>query len=174
MVEITPQKSKNYTVTWRWPLWVSLILFFFSLAAFIFFRVYLSRIEADIAGINDQIKAEAAKINEGDETTVVRLADSLAAFSGLVANHSYFSKLLEFVGSLTYSKTVFTKFDADREKGTMQLKGSAQNYTALAKQMVALRENENVKSLEVKNIYFGTSGLDFELTMLLDQQVFIR
>jgi len=84
------------------------------------------------------------------------------------------SKLLEFVGSLTYSKTVFTKFDADREKGTMQLKGSAQNYTALAKQMVALRENENVKSLEVKNIYFGTSGLDFELTMLLDQQVFIR
>ena len=134
----------------------------------------MSRIEADIAGINDQIKAEAAKINEGDETTVVRLADSLAAFSGLVANHSYFSKLLEFVGSLTYSKTVFTKFDADREKGTMQLKGSAQNYTALAKQMVALREQANVKNLEVKGINFGANGLEFELLTGVDSQFFVK
>ena len=69
---------------------------------------------------------------------------------------------------------IFTKFDVDREKGTMQLKGSAQNYTALAKQMVALRENENIKSLEVKGINFGTSGLDFELMMFLDPKIFIK
>ena len=174
MVEITPQKSKSYTLTWRWPLWVSLILFFLTLAAFIFFKVYLSRIEADIVNINDQIKAEAAKVSEGDEMTVASLADSLNAFSGLVVNHSHFSKLLEFIGSLTYSKVVFTKFDADREKSTLQLKGSAQNYTALAKQMVALRENENVKSLEVKGINFGTSGLDFELLMLVNPKVFTK
>ncbi len=174
MVEITPQKLKSYTVTWRWPLWVSLILFFLGLVTFIFFKVYLSRIEADIVNINNQIKVEAAKVNADDETTMVHLSDSLAAFSGLVANHSYFSKLLELVGSLTYSKMIFTKFDVDREKGTMQLKGSAQNYTALAKQMVALRENENIKSLEVKGINFGTSGLDFELMMFLDPKIFIK
>ena len=174
MVEITPQKQKIYTITWRWPLWVSLILFFLILAAFIFFKVYLSRIEADIVNINYQIKAEAAKVSKGDETTVANLSDSLNAFSGLVVNHSYFSKLLELIGSLTYSKVVFTKFDADREKSTMQLKGSAQNYTALAKQIVALRENENIKSLEVKGINFGTSGLDFELTLGVDPKIFVK
>lgn len=174
MVEITPQKQKIYTVTWRWPLWVSLMLFFLTLAAFIFFKVYLSQIEAGIVNTNDQIKAEAAKVSEGDETIVTNLNDSLNAFGGLVAKHSYFSKLLELIGSLTYSKVVFVKFDADREKNTLQLKGSAQNYTALAKQIVALRENENIKSLEVKGINFGTSGLDFELIMLLDQQVFTK
>ncbi|MBI2635293.1 MAG: hypothetical protein HYW79_01995 [Parcubacteria group bacterium] len=174
MVELATQKSKSYTITWRWPLRVSLVFFFLTISAFIFFRVYLSGIETDIVNINNQIKVEAAKVSKGDEMTIANLADSLTAFSGLVANHSYLSKMMELIGSLTYSKVVFTKFDVDREKSAMQLKGSAQNYTALAKQMVALRENENVKNLEVKGINFGTSGLDFELVMLLDPKIFIR
>lgn len=174
MVEIVPQKSKIYAVTWRWPLWVSLILFLLAVASFISLKVYLSRIEADIVNINNQIKVEAAKVNVDDETTVAHLSDSLAAFRNLVANHSYLSNLFEIIGSLTYSKAVFTKVDVSREKNLLQLKGSAQNYTALAKQMVALRENENFSGLEVKGINFGTSGLDFELMMFLDPKVFIK
>lgn len=174
MVEITPQKSKIYLPTWRWPLWVSLGLFFLAVAAFISLQIYLSRIQADIVNINSQIKAEAAKVSTDDEMTMARLADSLSAFNGMIANHSYFSKLLELVGSLTYSKASFAKFDADKELLTMQFKGFAQNYTALAKQMVALRENENIKNLDVKNINFGTNGLEFELSMILDPKIFIR
>lgn len=174
MVEITPQKSKITLPNWHWPLWVSFGLFFLAVAAFISLQIYLSRIQADIVSINDQIKTEAARVSADDETTVARLSDSLAAFSGLMANHSYFSKLLELVGSLTYSKASFAKFDADKDLLTMQFKGSAQNYTALAKQMVALRENENIKSLDVKNINFGTNGLEFELSMIIDPKIFSR
>jgi len=174
MVEIIPQKQKIYAVTWRWPLWVSFMLFLLAVAAFIFLKVYLSRIEADIVDVNNQIKLEAAKINPDDETTIVHLSDSLAAFQNLVSNHSYFSKFLEVIGSLTYSRVVFTKIDVDHGKNTLQLKGSAQNYTALAKQMVALRENENFSGLEVKGINFGTSGLDFELMMFLNPKIFVK
>lgn len=174
MVEITPSKHKITLITWRWPLWVSLTLFFLAVAAFISLQIYLSRIQADIVGINNQIKAEAARVSADDETAIARLSDSLSAFKSLIANHSYFSKLLELVGSLTYSKVSFAKFDADKDLLTMQLKGSAQNYTALAKQMVALRENENIKSLDVKNINFGTNGLEFELSMILDPKIFIK
>ena len=46
--------------------------------------------------------------------------------------------------------------------------------SALAKQMVALRENENIKSLDVKNINFGTNGLEFELSMIIDPKIFIK
>lgn len=174
MVEIAPQKPKIYEITWRWPLWVSLTLFLLTVAAFVFLKVYLSQIEADIISINNQIKDEAAKVNAEDEKTVVNLSDSLAAFRNLAANHSYFSNLLDILGSLTYSKVVFTKLDVDRDKNTLQLKGSAQNYTALAKQMVALRENEKFNGLEVKGINFSTSGLDFELTMFLDPKIFTK
>ncbi len=174
MVEITPQKSKLVLPSWRWPLWLSLALFFLSVLAFMFLKVYLAQIQAEIISINDQIKTEAGKVSADDENTVVRLSDSLAAFSGIISNHSYFSDIFSLVGSLTHSKTVFTKFDADREKGIVNLRGLAQSYTILAKQMVALRENDYVKSLEVKGINFGNAGLEFELTMGVDPKIFIK
>lgn len=174
MVEIISQKPKISLPTWRWPLWISLALFFLSIAAFIFLKVYLAQIQAEIVNINNQIKTEAAKINVDDENTVVHLNDSLSAFSTLVSNHSYFSNVFDVIGPLTYQKVVFTKFDADRDTGIIQLKGIAQNYTALAKQMVALREHSNVKNLEVKGINFGANGLEFELLTGVDSQFFVK
>lgn len=174
MVEITPQKSKLVLPNWHWPLWLSLVIFFLSVGTFIFLKVYLAQIQAEIISINDQIKIEVGKVSVEDENAAVRLSDSLAAFDGIVSNHSYFSDVLEFIGSITYSKVAFIKFDADRDKSVINLGGSAQNYTALAKQMVALRENNNVKSLEVKGINFGTTGLSFELTLDVDSKIFTK
>lgn len=174
MVEITPQKPKLVLPTWRWPLWLSLIIFFLSIAVFIALKVYLAQIQAEIISINNQIKTEAGKVSADDENTVVRLSDSLIAFNGIVSNHSYFSGVFGLIGSLTHSRAVFTKFDADRDKGIINLKGAAQNYTVLAKQMVALRENQYVKALEVKGINFGNTGLEFELTLGVDSQLFLK
>ncbi len=174
MVEIIPQKPKISLPTWHWPLWLSLALFFLSIAAFISLKVYLAQIQAEIVNINNQIKIETAKVNADDENTVVHLNDSLGVFSALVSNHSYFSNVFDIIGSLTYQKVVFTKFDADRETGIIQLKGTAQNYTALAKQMVALRGNVNVNNLEVKGINFSANGLEFELLAGVDSQFFIK
>ena len=174
MVEITPQKPKLILPNWSWPLWLSLTLFFLSVFAFIFLKVYFARIQEEIISINNQIKTEVGKVSVDDENTVIRLSDSLAALGGIISNHSYFSGVFDLVGSLTYSKMVFTKFDADRDKGIINLKGSAQNYTALAKQMVALREKDYVKTLEVKGINFGNTGLDFELMLGVDSKIFIK
>ena len=174
MVEITSQKPKLILPNWSWPLWLSLSIFFLSVFAFIFLKVYLAQIQAEIVNINNQIKTEVGKVSVDDENTVIRLSDSLAALDGIVSNHSYFSNVFSLIGSLTYSKAVFTKFDADRDNGIINLRGSAQNYTALAKQMVALRENDYVKTLEVRGINFGNTGLDFELMLGVDSKIFIK
>ncbi|MEK7198052.1 MAG: hypothetical protein AAB648_01135, partial [Patescibacteria group bacterium] len=64
--------------------------------------------------------------------------------------------------------------DADKNKGLFQLKGTAQNYTALAKQIVALRSSEDIKSLEVRGINFGTNGLDFDIITGVDSKIFVK
>ncbi len=172
MVEITPQKQKISLPVWRWPLWVASVLAFLCVAAFLALTVYLHTIQNSIAAVNDRIKVSAAKINAGDETTVANLSDSLAVFSGLVANHTYFSGMLGEIGALTYQKVVFDKFDADRTTSVIKLSGVAQNYTALAKQIVALRENQYFQNVEVKGISFGTGGLEFEISALVDSKFF--
>lgn len=169
-----PQKSKLPVVTWRWPLWMSLILFFSAVIAFIGLKVYLSQLQTDLNSINDQIKSEMTQVSVKDENTVLRLNDTLKSFNELAVHHSYFSQLLDLVGSHTYSKVVFTKFNADRENSMLQLRGVTQNYTALAKQILALREDENIKGLEVKEINFGAAGLNFELLMTIDQKIFTK
>ena len=102
MVELISQKSKISLPTWRWPLWISLILVFLSAAAYLFLKVYLAQIQTEIVSINGQIKAEAAKVNAGDEGAMLGLNDSLSAFGGLVANHSSFSNALGIIGALTW------------------------------------------------------------------------
>lgn len=174
MVEITPQKSKLVLPSWHWPLWLSFLLFFLSVGVFIFSKVYLAQIQKEIISINDQIKIEAGKVSVDDENAVIRLSDSLNAFGGIVSNHSYFSGVFNLISSLAHSKAVFVKFDADRDKNIINLKGLAQSYTVLAKQMVALRENNYVKSMEVKGINFGNTGLEFELTLGVDYKIFVK
>ena len=174
MVEIISQKPTLHIPTWRWPLWVSLIIFLSAVGVFVLLKVYLSSLETDIATINNKIKTESAKVSVDDENAVVRLSDSLNAFTLLTKNHSYFSDFFSLLSSLTYSRLVFTKIDADKEKGIIQLKGTAQNYTALAKQIVALRSNKDIKSLEIKGINFSTNGLEFEVMVFADPKIFIK
>lgn len=174
MVEITPQKPILPTVAWRWPFWSSLALFFLVIGVFVGLKVYLSQVQKDLDGINEQIKAETAKASVKDETAILRLSDTLRSFNELVTRHTYFSQLLDFVDSHTHSKVIFTKFNANRESSALQLRGLTQNYTTLAKQIVALREDENIKSLEVKGINFTSKGLDFELLMTIDQKIFTK
>jgi len=174
MVEIVSQKPKIVLPNWHWPLWLSLLFFFSSIGGFLFLKFYLSQLEFDILDINNQIKIESAKVNISDEKSVINLSDSLIAFSRIVSNHSYFSNFLELIGSLTYAQVTFTKIDADKEKGTVQLKGETQNYTALAKQMVAMRDNEYIKSLDVKSINFSDKGLEFELSLSVYPKMFLK
>lgn len=172
MVEIVSKKPKIAITAWRWPLWASLILMFLTAGGFITLRVYLAGIGADVLEINNQIRAEAAKVSVDDETAVVQLSDSLSGFRGLAANHSYFSEFFGVINSLTHTRVAFSRINADKEKAQLQLKGTAQNYTVLAKQIVALRENKNVKSLDVRGINFTTHGLDFELIATIDPAIF--
>jgi len=174
MVEITSQKPKLILPNWSWPLWLSLTLFFLSVFAFIFLKVYFARIQEEIISINNQIKTEVGKVSVDDENTVIRLSDSLAALEGIISNHSYFSNVFSLLSSLTYSKAVFINFDADRDKGIINLRGLTQSYTTLAKQIVALRENEYIKTLEIQGINFGNTGLDFGLTLGVDGKIFIK
>lgn len=174
MVEITPQKQKMTLPSWHWHIWLSFIIFFLSIFSFIFLKFYLSQVQTDIADINNKIKTEIAKVNANDESAMLRLSDSLNVFSNIAANHSYFSKFFDLLGSLTYARVVFTKVDADKDSGIVKLQGTAQNYTVLAKQMVALRENKNINYLEVKGINFGTNGLEFELILGVDPKIFTK
>lgn len=175
MVEIiVSQKPKIALLSWRWPLWLSLTLFFSSLVAFIFLKVYLSQLESDIVSINNRIKIESAKVNANDEKSIINLNDSLLIFSSVITNHSYFSNFFEIIGSLTYARVTFTTIDANKEEGIVQLNGDAQNYTALAKQIVALRDSKHIKNLEVKGINFGDKGLEFELLLGVDPKMFLK
>lgn len=174
MVEIVSQKPKISIPAWQWPLWVSIALFLLSVGAFAGLNIYLSQIRAGAEDIGKQIKVEAAKVSPKDAEAIARLNDSLGNFNKLILEHVSFAKVLDTVGSLTYQKVTFTDFASDREKNSIQLKGIAQNYTALAKQIVALRKNENIKGLSIKGISFSDKGLSFDIVAEVDPKLFMK
>lgn len=176
MVELNAPKQKLNvnTENLRWPLGVSVALFFTVIAVFIGFKIYLNRIQADIVAIDQQVQEEIKKVSVQDENLVIRMNESIGAFKNILENHSYFSNVLDFISSLTYAKTYYERFDADLEKNAIQIKGTTQNYSTLAKQIVAIRDNKSVQSLEVSSLSFSSGGVNFGFLLTVDSSVFTK
>ena len=135
-------------------------------------RLYLARLQDEVLGLNNQIKEAAAAVNAEDEQTVVRFNESLNTLRSLFANHTYFSSFLSLINSSTYPKVSYNSVQAEAVKNSIQLKGSAQSYTALAKQIVALRENPMILGVAVSGITFGVKNLQFDLKVDVKPDIF--
>ena len=158
--------------TWRWLLWASIALFILVVLGYFGLRFYLAQLYNEAIGLNNQIEEAAAAVNIQDEQTVLRFNDSLNAVRSLFANHTYFSSFFNLVSSSTYPKIIYRSLRADAAKNSVQFQGTAQSYTALAKQIVALRALSFIKGVEVSGIAFSTEGLQFSLNIEVKPDIF--
>lgn len=174
MVEIAPKHLiiSQALPSWRWLLWVSIALLMLTISAYFGLRFYLARLQAEVISLNGKIKEAAAAVNAQDEETVIKFNDSLNVIQGLFANHSYFSNFFNALNSATYPKIFYYSAQADANKNIIQLQGKTQSYTALAKQIVALRANPMVQGVEVASITFTTEGLQFSLKVDVKSDIF--
>lgn len=174
MVEFAPKSPSlaQALPTWRWLLWASIALFIIVILGYIGLRFYLAQLQNEAVGLNNQIEEAAAAVNIQDEQTVLRFNDSLNAIRNLFANHTYFSSFFNLINSSTYPKVIYRSLRADAIKNEIQLQGTAQSYTALAKQIVALRDLSFIKGVAVSGIKFLTEGLQFSLDIEVKPEIF--
>ena len=174
MVEIAP-KFPALTQTlpsWRWLLWVSIIILVLVIMSYIGLRFYLMRLQNEIVGLNNTIKQIALTVNPEDEQAIVKLNDSLNAIRSVFINDTYFFSFFDLLSRLTYPKISYRSVQADTVKNIVQLQGKAQSYTALAKQIIALRSSPLVKGIEVSGIAFSADGLQFGLKIEVKSDIF--
>lgn len=174
MIEITsknPAFEQNLP-SWRWLLWVSIAVLVIVVLAYFGLRFYLIQLHNQAADLNNRIKTAAALVNPQDEETIIRFNNSLDSLSSLFKNHTYFSNFFNLIGSLTYPKISYRSFQADAVKNNFQVQGAAQSYSALAKQIVAFRNNPFVKGVDISGIVFGPTGLQFNLKIDVQPEIF--
>lgn len=79
-------------------------------------------------------------------------------FKELLANRVYASKLFSMLEELTLPSLSFTGFQADLIEGSLSLDAQAENYTALAKQILVFEKDDRINKVEVSSANIGQSG----------------
>ncbi|RKX90929.1 MAG: hypothetical protein DRP84_12380 [Spirochaetes bacterium] len=168
----------------------SLLVFIFSIlfTVLIIGAVYLwmvwqeSKVTAETVNIDDQIVAVDKKIKDYNEIkqNAQELQNKIGAAEGLLNKHIYWTKFFDLLEQNTVQGIYYVSIAADTEGGII-LSAIAEDYTTIARQLVAFNEaTDFVNQAKVSSAVAQTgeegqiSGVSFNIDLQLTNNVFIK
>lgn len=151
-------------------------LFATSIVVSIGIFFYKGVLENEIKNLQSQLAESEKNIDKKTINEMSQFSKKLETVKSIVAKHQVLSNLLGSLASSTVSSVYFTSFDyRGLEKNlSIDLKGKAQNYTAVALQENAFAQNEDFKSALFSNLNLDEKGLvSFDLKVSVDPKIFI-
>ncbi len=113
-----------------------------------------------VSQISDLKKQQSEVFNAKDKELAAKIVDldkGAALTQALLKNHIYSTHIFNKIASSTMPSVQWKSFDLSVPDSKVGLKGLASNYATLAKQLLALEE-ENFSNMEVSNIAVDRAG----------------
>ncbi len=92
------------------------------------------------------------------EKEITQTSTMVNAFEGLLKDHRHWSDFFAVIEDRSIPGVVFTELKAFYDTASISLKGLAQNYTILAKQIKSLEEEENINRVDVSDVELNKEG----------------
>jgi len=171
-MEIIPKETPKV------PPWLD-VLFYFAVGLLIF--VFIASFI-----INQSLKS-SQKTLEGLESTLTKEVSEKASlkneilthqrkindFSVLIDNHRKASNIFAFMENQCHPKVWFNNFSLNTKEGTVSLAGEAQDFLSLGQQMLILKDEKMIKSVDLANISMKKEGkITFNLSISFDPLIF--
>lgn len=143
-----------------------------SLLSYLILTLSNHSLERKRAFLEREVKNLEATRDLDLESQVVELQKRIKIFRQFLEAHIYPSKLFTLLEELTIPQVQFTSFNADLEKGQLNLAGQTVSYSFLAKQLTVLEQDERIKKVEISNIALQSEkGVGFNLLLEFDRQI---
>ncbi|MDI6883140.1 MAG: hypothetical protein QMC93_01535 [Patescibacteria group bacterium] len=151
----------------------SLILIIFLIGAYFFLAKEISSLEEKNQGLEGEIaKVKEEKIGQ-TEKEILATEQRIKIFKELLKKHKISSNFFPFLENLTHPKVQFTRLILNSESYQIALEGKTENFQFLAEQIFILREDKNIKSLNLNSVSLDREGkTQFTLTFSLPPQIF--
>lgn len=164
--------SKIQTTSWPRGLFIFSLILFVLLLVIYFGLDYYTKTKVNYNNdLDKQIETLRASFSIEKESEIINFESRLNNLSKLLANHTYLSKLFAELEAKTHQKVYFNNFEYDQKNNVLKLDGVAQNYTILAEALTAFSQDENILSVDFKNLKTGASGVTFSLELKINPQL---
>lgn len=167
------QKNTLETSETRLPLIGAFIILF--LVGIIWFGLlfYKNSIDKKIESTKQEIESLSVQENKEIQTKIIDLEKNLKNVKNLLSQHIYSSKLLALLEKLTLLQVRWTDFNLKIESGLLSLKGQANNYSTLAKQILIFTQEPSFKEIKTSGISLGQlGGVKFNMEINLNPEIF--
>lgn len=171
-IEIVPKEKIKRLTKESILFYLSLFLFIFSIALFLFFTYSqkeglktLQELEAALVQQKTREEVELSqKISEAKKKT--------EAISLLLSSHKKGTNFFNLLEKLTHPEVSFNKFILETEEGMVSLTGRTESFKALGQQTSALEEEELIEEVNLVYIKMGKEKeIEFLISLLLDPEI---
>jgi len=140
----------------------SIIMFVISLLAFGGTFLYKNFVIKQIATLEDSLDRTKESFDDALIYRLDEVSTKIELGKKLLNEHTYLSGLFVFLGNNTLKNVSLTSFSY-QGSGDIILSGVAQNYTSVANQAKAFKNDKNVKSVDIFKLTLVEGGvINFE------------
>jgi len=172
-VQIIP-KPKPKVPRWvRGTFWLSLILMIVSVGLFFFLQAQVSSLDHQKQALERQLANITTSSSQKElEREISKLSEKIQDFSYILKDHKKSSKFFEFLQDSTHPKVQFVSLNLDVKNYQAHLTGKTENFKTLGEQLLILKQNKNIKGLDVSNIILDREGkVKFDLMFSFSQEL---
>lgn len=147
-------KPKELPPTWPKGLLVFvLIIFLFAVGAYFGLDYWNKNKETQLTVLEEEFQNIRDSFAVEQEKEVILFEKKLNSLSKLLANHTYFSKVLIALEELTHPQIYYTNLDFSTDKNILILEGVAKNQMVFSEAVSGLVNNpDKIKAVAVKNM----------------------
>lgn len=147
-------KPKKLPPTWPKGLLVFvLIIFLFAIGVYFGLDYWNKNKEAQLTVLEEEFQDLRDSFALEQEKEVILFEKKLNSLSKLLADHTYFSKVLAALEELTHPQIYYTNLDFSKDKNILTLEGVAKNQMVFSEAVSGLVNNpDKIKAVAVKDM----------------------
>jgi len=173
MVEIIPKQIVGYSPKVHIFLYVSIFLFLSVLVGYFILGQLVSIREDELKDQRTLLEAKFTRVEQGLENRVLSAKHNIENFSRVIETRKNSLNFFTFLEQNTVPEVFFTRLDLAPQTHEADLSGQSTDFFALEQQMLVLKSNPAIASLELFNVRLGNEGFPvFLLHIQFDEKVF--
>lgn len=154
----------------RWPVILAVLILVLALLTWAGFFFYHKSLQKQKDSLNKRADEIYTSNNKEMTAKILDLEKDLKQVKKLLDAHVYPSRALKFLEDYTLPNAQLLDFSLDVSSGVITGSGLAQTYAVLAKQILLLEKQEEIKSVKISNVSLDQlGGVGFSIEIVLNK-----
>lgn len=153
---VTPGIPKNY-------LFGSLAFCIFALAIYFIMAGYVKLANSQIENLDREIQDTVTSLSAEEVEKVLALDAQLRGLRKLLPQHVFVSELFSLLENNTSPQVIFSSFKLNTLQRVLNLEGTAPTMSEISIQAAALKKQQYIRDVVLKDVRQGGTGFDFKM-----------